>query len=600
MQYLDSSHFIKRLWYCLSGYRRRQFVVLLGLMFVAALAEVVSLGAVMPFIAVLTAPDQIFSYKVVERVASTFGINTPQGLILPLTIFFAVTALIAGGIRMLLLWASARLSFSTGAELSIEAYRRTLYQRYEVHVSRNSSEVVSGIISKMGSAPAVINMMLILISASVLVLSIIIVLIMINPFVAVLTAFCFGSCYLVISNLTRNRLKQNSKRIEQGSTNALKSLQEGLGGIRDVLLDGSQPIYCEIYAKAERPLRLAQGNNLFIAGSPRFALEAFGMVVIALMAYFLSRTSEGVVSILPVLGALALGAQRLLPALQQIYASWAGISGHKDSLIAVLDLLDQELPDTDYFDEAEVLDFEDDITFNGVRYRYTDESPWVLNGLDLRIPKGSRVGIVGSTGSGKSTTMDLLMGLLEPTEGNVLVDGQPVNGELQRSWQRSIAHVPQHVYLADATLAENIAFGVPKELINMDRVRVVAEQAQIAGYIEDWPGGYDAMVGERGVRLSGGQRQRIGIARSLYKHARVLVLDEATSALDNETERGVIDAIDSLTGNLTIIMIAHRLTTVQGCDTIIQLEDGRLVAQGSYNQLLESSPSFRKMVKAVA
>jgi ATP-binding cassette subfamily B protein len=207
------------------------------------------------------------------------------------------------------------------------------------------------------------------------------------------------------------------------------------------------------------------------------------------------------------------------------------------------------------------------------------------------------VGFVGSTGSGKSTTLDLLMGLLPPTEGALLVDGQPLTGRYLRAWQRTIAHVPQNIYLADTTLAENIAFGVPKVDIDAERVKQAARQAQVADFIESRPEGYEAFVGERGIRLSGGQRQRIGIARALYKQASILVFDEATSALDNATEQSVMDAIDGLDRDLTILLIAHRLTTVRHCDMIVELENGKVVAEGTYERLLESSPSFRAMAR---
>jgi ATP-binding cassette subfamily B protein len=299
---------------------------------------------------------------------------------------------------------------------------------------------------------------------------------------------------------------------------------------------------------------------------------------------------------LPVLGALALGAQRLLPLLQQLYANWAQLNAFQASLADALDLLDQPLPD-DVFRKRSVepLEFTDAIRFDGVRFRYNIDGPWVLDNFNLTIPKGARIGFVGSTGSGKSTALDLLMGLLEPTQGQMLVDGQPIIGDRRRAWQQTIAHVPQSIYLSDSTLAENIAFGVPRDAIDHNRVRNAARLAQIADFIEGRPEAYGAFVGERGIRLSGGQRQRIGIARALYKQASVLVFDEATSALDNATEEAVIDAIENLNRDLTILLIAHRLTTVQRCDTIVELGQGRMVAQGSYVALLEASPSFRRM-----
>jgi ATP-binding cassette subfamily B protein len=293
---------------------------------------------------------------------------------------------------------------------------------------------------------------------------------------------------------------------------------------------------------------------------------------------------------LPLLGALALGAQRLLPALQQAYGAWATIVGSQAAVAGTLELLEQPVDEAMLAMAPSPLSFKKTIRFDAVRFRYLANGPWVLDHFDLTIPKGSRVGFVGTTGSGKSTALDLLMGLLTPTEGTLLVDELPVTG----------ARVPQQIYLADASLAENIAFGVAPGDIDLNRVRRAASQAQIAEFIEARPEGYDAMVGERGIRLSGGQRQRIGIARALYKRAGVLIFDEATSALDNVTEALVMDAIDSLSRDLTIVIIAHRLSTVQHCDLIVELDGGKVAAQGTYERLLETSSSFRNLARTVA
>jgi ATP-binding cassette subfamily B protein len=302
---------------------------------------------------------------------------------------------------------------------------------------------------------------------------------------------------------------------------------------------------------------------------------------------------------LPVLGALALGAQRLLPVLQQGYAAWATIAGSHVGLAYTIDLLRQPLP-REMLVPVEALQFRHEVHLQDVWFRYSSGAPWVLSNVDLTVPKGTRVGFVGTTGSGKSTLLDVLMGLLPPSQGQLLVDGLLVEGSRVRAWQRAIAHVPQHIFLADNTLAENIAFGVPKSEIDMGRVRRAARQAQIAEFIEARAEGYDAVVGERGIRLSGGQRQRIGIARALYKNASVLIFDEATSALDSATEQSVMDAIDGLDRDLTVLLIAHRLTTVRRCDVVVQLENGRVVSQGTYDELLESSAAFRILAKTVA
>jgi ABC-type multidrug transport system fused ATPase/permease subunit len=588
-----------RLWHHLSHRRQRQFILLTCLMLVSAVAEVVSLGAVLPFLGVLVAPDQLFSHAIVAELAQAWGITSADQLVLPLTVAFATAALIAGAVRILLLWVSTWLACASGADLSIEVYRRTLYQPYSVHVSQNSSTVLSGIGKVNGVVFSVLLPLLSLVSSTVLLVAIMLALLSIDPLVASVAAFGFGASYALITWTSRRRLQRNSQIIAHEQTQVVKALQEGLGGIRDVLLDSTQAVYCDIYRKADHPMRRAQGSNVFIGGSPRYAMEALGMVMIAALACSLSLQEGGIATALPVLGSLALGAQRLLPALQQIYGAWASIAGCHALLADALTLLDQPLPAELPLPVPEALPFHDAIRFDSVRFRYTRKGPWVLDGLNVSIPKGARIGIVGSTGSGKSTMLDLLMGLLIPSEGELLVDGQPISGNRLRAWQRSIAHVPQSIYLADTTLAENIAFGVSLEAIDLGRVQEAARQAQIADFIEHSPQGYQASVGERGIRLSGGQRQRIGIARALYKKASVLVFDEATSALDNATEQLVMDAIEGLNRDLTILIIAHRLTTVRQCDTILELEHGRVVAHGTFEQLLERSPSFRRMANAI-
>jgi ATP-binding cassette, subfamily B, bacterial PglK len=566
---------------------------------VSAIGEIASIGAVIPFIGALTEPDRLMKWPIIARFAHALGIETSGQLLLPLTVGFVVIALLAGAVRMLLLRASAHVTFASGADLSSEVYRRTLYQPYSVHVARNSSEVISGITNKVGSTVLGIMLpMMTLISSSVSLIATLTALVIIDPGLALGAGFGFGTCYGVITWFSRRRLRANSRRIATEYTLVVKALQEGLGGIRDVLLDGSQPAYCEVYRHADQALRRAQGENVFIAQSPRFSMEALGMVTIAVLAFALSRQPHGVSAGLPILGALALGAQRLLPALQQVYGAWAAIAGSHASFEDTVDLLDQPLPPDAMVPRPAPLPFRDEIKFDDVSFRYTNDGPWVIDHLNLVIPKGARVGLVGGTGSGKSTTLDLLMGLLSPSKGSIAIDGLVLGGGAVRAWQACIAHVPQSIFLADTSLLQNIAFGTPPDAIDLERVRLAAQRAQIFEFIDSTQEGFETMVGERGVRLSGGQRQRIGIARALYKEASVLVLDEATSALDNSTERSVMDAIDGLSRDLTVIMIAHRLSTVRRCDTIVELEHGKVVAQAPYDQLLRNSPSFQRMASA--
>ena len=596
----STSALLARLWQHLSKHRRRQLMLLLPMMLLSAGTEIISLGAVLPFLSVLIAPEQIFSYPLVSRFAAAFGIISPAQLVLPLTSAFVLAALFAGAMRMFVLWLNTRLAFAIGADLSIDAYRRTLYQPYRVHVARNSSEVISGISGKVGAASSAIYQTLILISSTVMMGAVLLAVLAINPLIAFLAAIGFGGCYASISWVSRRWLKRNSSQISREQTRLIQALQEGLGGIRDVLLDGSQPFYCDVYKQANHPFRRAQASNVFIAGSPRFLMESVGMAMIAVLAYFLSQQNGGMGTALPVLGALALAAQRLLPALQNSYAAWATISGSHASLSDALDMLDQPISSEALLPPPEPLMLRKSISLKSIRFRYTEESPYVLDNFNLFIPRGARVGLVGRTGSGKSTVLDLIMGLLSPTDGEFLVDDQPILGNSLRAWQRTIAHVPQSIYLSDATLAENIAFGVPRDDIEMARVRLAASQAHISDFIERSPQGYEALVGERGIRLSGGQRQRIGIARALYKRASVLVFDEATSALDNSTEQSVMDAVNMLDRDLTILIVAHRLSTVKRCEFLVELDCGHVVAQGTYDELLAKSITFRAMAEGIS
>ncbi|MFL6733455.1 MAG: ABC transporter ATP-binding protein [Sphingomicrobium sp.] len=577
-----------RLWRHISPRRRGQFGLLVVLVVFASVGEIFSIGAVLPFLGVLTSPGPVFQHPFAQPFIRAFGIATADQLLLPVTIVFGLAVVAAAAMRLLLLWVSTRLSFATGSDLSSAIYRRTLCQPYAVHVARNSSEVIDGISVKVWSVIyAIILPLLTLVSASIMLLAILAAFLATFPMIA-LTAFGgFGLIYVGVIRLTRNKLAANSRQIADASTQVIKSLQEGLGGIRDVLIDGSQSTYCEVYRAADRPLRRAQGANYFVTASPRFGVEALGMLLIAALAYGLAQQSEGLAKAIPVLGALALGAQRMLPVLQQAYESWSNIRGGQASLQDTLDLLDQELPEYADRQPAERLPFTRQIALRGLSFRYGPQAPWVLRDLDLRFPKGSRIGFIGATGSGKSTLLDIVMGLLHPTEGVLEIDGQPVTDRNHRGWQAHIAHVPQAIFLSDSSIEENIAFGVPKGQVDPARVRRAAHQAQLGEVIESWPQQYETVVGERGIRLSGGQRQRIGIARALYKQADVIIFDEATSALDDRTEQAVMQAIGNLPGNVTILMIAHRLTTLKDCTQVVELTSGGVVGRiGTYAEIV--------------
>ena len=554
-------------------------------MVVASIMEVVSIGAIVPFLSVLTAPEQIYQHHLAQPLIKILEITEPSQLLLPLTIIFVMATLISATVRLLLLYALTRLSYATGADLNIDIYRRTLYQDYSIHISRNSSEIINSIITKTNIVIVhILVPSLNLISSVIIMVGITSIVFTINAQVALITFLVFALFYGVIVFFTKKSLQKNSQLIADESTKMVKSLQEGLGGIRDVLIDGTQEFYCKLYQNADLSLRRASGDNVFIGHSPRYLMEAVGMILLTILAYTLTLQSNVVVAI-PILGALALGALKLLPPLQQAYGSYSAIKGAKSSFIDVLNLLNQPLPYNASQDLINPTPFKREIVFKDLSFRYTKNTPWILKNVNLSFKKGETIGFIGVTGSGKSTLLDILMGLLTPTSGELLIDGVAISQQNRRAWQAHISHVPQSIYLADSTIQENIAFGVGSEQIKEHRVVQVAQQAQVSKMINNLKNKYKAFVGERGVQLSGGQRQRIGIARALYKDSDVLIFDEATSALDNQTEQKIMQQIAKLKDNQTVFIIAHRLTTLEQCDRIIRINTDYTIEQVNFNQI---------------
>ena len=587
----NSSHsllaLLKRLWGHINSRRRGQFKGLFFLMILASFAEVISIGTVLPFLVVLSNPDSVFQNKFVVPLITIFNITSPNNLLFPLTIIFILGALFSGFMRIILLWAQTNLGHAICADLSIDFYRRTLYQPYSFHLTKNSSEVIAGITAKSSMMVHQVLLPVLTILSSLLMLTAIMsALLVIQPAIALTAFLSFGLIYLIVILVSKRVLIKNSRCINEESTRVIKALQEGLGGIRDVLLDGTQSIYCSIYQQADLPMRRAHASITIISAGPRYVIEALGMILIASLAYSMAGGADGYASSIPILGALALGAQRMLPVLQQSYASWSSMRASQASLLDVLDMLDRPLPIHLALFSADELPFSKSVEICDLSFKYADERPLVLNKVNLFIKKGSRIGFIGATGSGKSTLLDIIMGLLEPTSGALKVDGKLISSKNSRAWQSRIAHVPQAIFLADTTIAENIAFGVPLDKIDFARVKEAARRAQISLAIESWEKDYKTIVGERGLRLSGGQRQRIGIARALYKNADVFILDEATSALDNQTERAVVVSMESMDKELTFIIVAHRLTSLKGCDQIIELENGAISRIGSYENIV--------------
>jgi ATP-binding cassette subfamily B protein len=556
-------------------------------MIIASFMEALSISAVLPFIGVLSSPEKVFTLTSAQFFIRFLGIKTPEELLFPFTLSFCLLIFVGIALRLVLLWAQNKLGYATSAAFSSSIYIRTLYQPYSVHVSRNSSEVLSSVISKAGAILSLfINPLMNIVASSVTIIAILITLFTINPIVALSTFFGFGFLYASIILFVKKRLSSNSVVMSREYPQMVKALQEGLGGIRDVLIDGTQETYGRIYNSAQGKYNKSSANNQIVGNSPRLIVEFLGILFICIIAYQLVLKGDGFVSAIPTLAALALGAQRLLPALQNFYFNWTSLRAGQDSVEDGLEFLEQPFPEHALKMNPEPIRFKKYIQLEGLSFRYNNKGAMVLKNINLTLEKGKRYGFVGTTGCGKSTLLDVIMGLLVPTKGHLKIDDNIIDNQNYRSWQVILSHVPQAIYLSDTSLAENIAFGVEPDKIDMKKVRESAQKAQIAETIEALPQKYDTFVGERGIRLSGGQRQRIGIARALYKNAQVIVFDEATSALDSETEIAVMEGIERLSDDLTILIVAHRVSTLKRCDKIFRMDKGEVIEEGVYEEMV--------------
>jgi len=545
-------------------------------------AEAVSLGAVMPFLAAIAAPESITNSQTLQKLVvllQNLGfvkMGNDSSLLPQLLPLFALllmaAALFSGGLRLMVAWQSGQLANLAGAEISVELYRRILFRPYARFTQENSAILISNIAAKNGLVVISLTALLTLLVSGVIASSIFLTLFWIQPMVTVMAGVLIGSGYGLFLAWSRGAIQELGAGISAHQDAIFLKLQEGLGGIRDVILDGAQNIYSEIFKQSIFPLRLAFARVAFLSQLPRYVVESLALILFVGFAWWAEGWGSGAADLIPYLGALALGAQRLLPALQQGYAAWSTILGYDAATRDALAILNEPLPTRAHQSKTTRMPLRREICFENVRFRYGEQGPWVLDGLSFTIPKGSRVGFIGKTGSGKSTCLDLLMGLLLPTAGQILIDGHPLDIKNLSSWQKNIAHVPQSIFLSDTNFAENIAFGVPQSEIDVNRMKEAARQAQIGEFIESSKAGFETTVGERGIRLSGGQRQRLGIARALYKQAQVLVFDEATSALDQDTEDAVMQSVEGLSSELTILIIAHRVNTLKRCDMIVSLD----------------------------
>lgn len=592
----------RKIFALLRGRERLHFYLLLGMILVSGLLDTIGVAAILPFLAILTDPAVIDEQPLLSALHDWLQPQDTEQFLFWFGIAIFLLIVLGTVFKLFTLYALARFSHMRKYHISLRMLAGYLRQPYVWFLAHHSSTLVKSLVQEVDQmvGGAMVPAMKIL-AQMVTVLFLLGLLILVEPFVALGAILLFGGCYTVIFLFVRRRLAQIGEDRIMANTGRFRVANEALGGIKDVKLLGIEQTYMRDF----RPFAQVHARTLVqqqvIGELPRYALEALTFGSMILLVLVLLAGSEGAMTnVLPVLGLFAMAGLRMLPAIQNIYHSATALGAGQ----AVMDLVHDQLMALEGKDGAlpppstAHLPLRDRIELRGARFTYPGTSQPVLNGLDLEIPARSTIGIVGGTGAGKTTAIDVLMGLLSLDEGQLCVDGVEITPERLRAWQNTIGYVPQQIFLVDDTITANIAFGVPREKIDKEAVERAARLAKLHDFVtSDLEHGYDQVVGERGVRLSGGQRQRIGIARALYHDPEVLVLDEATSALDNITESAIMDAMHTFSRSKTIIMIAHRLTTVEECDNIFLLERGRCVDHGTYRDLVARNASFRAMAR---
>lgn len=556
---------------------------MLLLTILVAFFEVLGIASLYPFLWVLLNPElKPNSLPVLIKFDNLLRLFSIENRLLFFASIFCLLAIVSGIMRVSIIWLTTRVSSGIGCYLAAQIYRRTLNQSYSTHISRNSSELIDGLTTKINAIiNGVIAPLVTAFSAIVMALIFGLSFLMVNYQVTLILIITFSLIYFFLAKITKSMKINNSRVISSQSIFVIKMMQEGLGGIRDIILGGYQKVFCNLFENANQKLQSARASNQFLALTPRYVLESLVMVCCGLMLYNYVASGNDLNLLMPIAGVMFLAVQRLLPILQQIYSSWSSLQSNHASLISVLDFLGK----APYFKkinsaprESEKIDFHSNIEIENVFFKYDSSPKVVLKDITLKLQKNQCYGFIGGTGGGKSTLLDIIMGLQHPTAGNVRVDGVVIDSSNSHYWQKHIAHVPQFIFLIDGSLIENIAFGVEPHLVNFERVYWAAKKACIDDVINSLPDKYETIIGERGIKFSGGQRQRIGIARALYGNADVIVFDEATSALDLSTEARVMMEIQNLSKDLTIILVAHRLATLSICDQIFEINDGAIVA----------------------
>ncbi|MBB3140058.1 HlyD family secretion protein [Halomonas organivorans] len=580
--------------------QRKKLLSLQVFVILMAFSEIIGVLSIGPFMAVVGDVTQLEGEGRLARIYELSGFRTPEEFLFWMGVGVLIMLTGASLVSMYTIWRLSMYGNRVGGELSSRLYRHYMHQPWLFHSCTSSSQLTNQVSQECLRVTNELILPMLEMNAKLVMVSLMAMTIFIyNPIVAMTGISIFVVAYCLLYWTVRRKLVSNGKDISASQSNRFKLMNEGFGGIKDALLLGRQQVFIDQFEKASQSFSRSRGNNMALGQTPRYAIElmAFGAVIF-LILYLLSAHKGNLGTILPILSVYALAGFKLLPAFQQIYKSISQIRGN----LAAFEAISEDLHASSKSDEPRGFNnsrvsMKKGIKLQDVIFTYPGKQESALNRVSLEIKKNQIIGIVGASGSGKSTAIDLILGLIRPQEGHVLIDDQPLTLKNLRAWQNSLGFVPQAIFLADSSILENIAFGLPVDSIDTDKARQAASMAHLDELLETLPEGLGTRVGERGVQLSGGQRQRIGIARALYHDADVLVLDEATSALDSITEKLIMDAIHDFSGKKTIIMIAHRLTTVKQCDRIYMMADGQVVDYGNYDELAERNMIFKRMAE---
>lgn len=595
-------HLAKELFALLTLSQRRRYYVLQAMVILMAFMELLGIASIGPFMALVADTQLLETNSILNSIYVASGVATHTEFLFIAGSFVLLMLGIASVLSVVTTWRLSLFAFSVGTEIGDRLYRYYLNKDWLFHASGSSAQLTKQIATEALRVTSFIILPLIQMNARIVLAIFISVGIFIyNPLIASVGVVLFVSGYVIIYKVIRKRIMLYGQHVSTTSTDRFRLMNEGFGGIKDVLLYDRSHEFVDQFQKSGKLLAHAQGVNTALSQAPRYLMEllAFG-AMISLVLVLLTTRDGNLSQVLPVLAVYALAGFKLLPALQQIYGSVTTIRGNtaafdaiKTDLLASLTLQNSKSLCTSNIDLANAKN----IRLSNVSFNYPNKQTAAVSSLTIDIPVNATVGFVGESGSGKSTTIDLLLGLIKPDKGQLLIDQMIIDSDNISAWQQHIGFVPQSIFLSEGSIAENIAFGLSAEDISLEKVKKAVKLAHLDALVDNLPLGLDTKVGERGVQLSGGQRQRIGIARALYNDADILVFDEATSALDGITEKVIMDAIQELSGKKTIIMIAHRLKTVEKCDIIYLMEQGKVVEQGSYQELVKNNSRFRKMAQ---